>query len=171
MPEPESGRQLRLGGLCLAGAALFAAGTLGVEWAYAPPVLQNGLVETVLLGIGALLLFTALFSLLLDRLAPVTTRVGPQPPSRYSASSSMMALPAIVGSESPSALVSSGTAALTETYPVALPTEANGPVGLASRDEATSTLLIPFADSSPPSPAVPVAALRQPPRPACRVRR
>lgn len=161
MTGPEAGRQARLGGLMLLGAALVATGTLGFEWPFAPGFLQNPMVEIPLVAAGILLLFTALFALLLDRLAPLPAprewTAGPL----TSPQSSLMALPAIVRKESTRSSVPTmipAASGATERPSDSAP----APAALAAEGSISSTLLIPFVDQpSTPAPTPPVSASAQ----------
>ena len=147
---------MRLGGLILLGAALLAAGALGLEWRYAPALLRHSLVQEVLVGAGLLVLLAALLALGLDRPASVPAPDGPSPAESASPEPSLMTLPAIVGEESaipPSepapAFDSGGTSSSIQTPSSTIP------AGLAAEGPGGSTLLIPFAEGlasgSPPS--------------------
>ncbi|MCI4352022.1 MAG: hypothetical protein L3K14_01345 [Thermoplasmata archaeon] len=145
MTQRESGRQARLGGLMLLGAALVATAALGLEWPFAPGFLQNPLLEIPLVAAGVLILFTALLSLVLDRLEPIPAPREWAAGALASPQSSLMALPAIVGkglagSPVPSSVPDEGAGA------VGFPASAREPAGFAAEGSITSTLLIPFVD-------------------------
>ncbi|MCI4347802.1 MAG: hypothetical protein L3J97_04190 [Thermoplasmata archaeon] len=156
MTGRESGRQARLGGLMLLGAALLATGAIGFEWRFAPGFLRHSLVEIPLVAAGLLLLLVAVIALALDRGASVPAAGGSTDPALASPESSLMALPAIVAEESAeSSVPRTGPDYGTPTD--APPTPAPRPVGLMAEGSGSSTLLIPIADqqmSPTPAPAV-----------------
>ena len=145
-------RATRWGGLILGGAALLAAGTLGVEWRHAPAALRLPLVELVLLGAGILLLVGAFLALALGRgeVEPTPQVLTPEPSEP---SSSLMTLPAILGDESANQPPGSSSPTVTAT-PEVTPPSVSTPLAVAATSTASSTLLIPFAETSP-SPAPP----------------
>jgi hypothetical protein len=164
MSGPEVGRAVRVGGLILAGAALLAAGALGFEWPYAPAALLNPLVEIVLVGAGALVLFTALSTPALDRRTGVSDAREGSPSPIPSSESSLMALPSIVASDSAVSPTFPTLKAAAPNPPIPAPVT-DLPAGLVAVDTGNSTLLIPFAEEpaappplTPAPPAAPLAA-------------
>jgi hypothetical protein len=150
------GRTRRLEGMILGGAVLLAAGVLALEGTFAAVLQLDPAVDIALAGAGVLLLFTALFTLRLDRGADVFPR-GPRPSSvGPSSGASLMALPSLRAS-GPSA---TPTSLLVEAPPSAAPAPpaATGlPARPTSVDAGGSTLLIPFAEENPASSSPPAA--------------